>query len=134
MTIAAFLVTNKVYSPQYVLWLIPLAALARPRWRDFLLWQAAEVVYFFAVWWYIIAGDEASKGLPDRFYWLAILVHIGATVAYAVLVVRDVLQPEHDPVRASTGEDDPGGGVLDGAEDRVGPGAVAKSSGAHAAR
>ena len=61
LTIAAFFVTNKVYSPQYVLWLIPLAALARPRWRDFLIWQAAEVAYFFAVWWYIIAADEAAQ-------------------------------------------------------------------------
>ena len=26
-----FLLVNKVYSPQYVLWLVPLAAMARPR-------------------------------------------------------------------------------------------------------
>ena len=134
LTIAAFLVTNKVYSPQFVLWLIPLAVLARPRWRDFLAWQTAEAIYFFSVWWYIIAANDAAKGLPDRFYWMAIGVHIIATVVYGLLVVRDVLKPEHDPVRASTGEDDPGGGVLDGAPDRFGPGAVRSSSGAHAAR
>ncbi|NEE19225.1 hypothetical protein G3M58_73760, partial [Streptomyces sp. SID7499] len=34
LVVAAFILTNKVYSPQYVLWLIPLAVLARPRWRD----------------------------------------------------------------------------------------------------
>lgn len=33
LVVALFILTNKVYSPQYVLWLIPLAALARPRWR-----------------------------------------------------------------------------------------------------
>ena len=33
LVVAAFVITNKVYSPQYVLWLIPLAAMARPRWR-----------------------------------------------------------------------------------------------------
>lgn len=118
LTVAAFLLTNKVYSPQYVLWLIPLVALARPRWRDFLWWQGAEVIYFFAVWWFILAGSDPDKGLPERGYWLAIAVHVLATVALAAFVVRDVLQPECDPVRSSTGRDDPGGGVLDKAPDR----------------
>ncbi len=40
LIVAAFVITNKVYSPQYALWLIPLAAMARPRWRDFLIWQS----------------------------------------------------------------------------------------------
>ena len=44
----AFLLVNKVYSPQYVLWLLPLAVLARPRWRDLLIWQAGEIFYFVA--------------------------------------------------------------------------------------
>ena len=38
-------------------------------------------------------------------------------VILVVLVVRDVLRPEYDLVRAA-GDDDPAGGVLDGAEDR----------------
>ncbi len=63
LTVAAFLLTNKVYSPQYVLWLIPLAALARPRWRDFLIWQATEVVHFFGIWM-LLAGYP--PGTPNR--------------------------------------------------------------------
>lgn len=118
LTVAAFLLTNKVYSPQYVLWLIPLAVLARPRWRDFLWWQAAEVVYFLAVWWFILAGSDPDRGLPERGYWLAIGVHVVATAAFAAFVVRDVIQPECDPVRSSTGRDDPGGGVLEDTPDR----------------
>jgi hypothetical protein len=38
-------------------------------------------------------------------------------------VVRDILRPEHDPVRTDGHPDDlddPGGGVLDGAPDRPG--------------
>ena len=53
LVVVAFLLVNKVYSPQYVLWLLPLAALARPRWRDLLIWQACEIFYFFAIWMHI---------------------------------------------------------------------------------
>lgn len=117
LVMVAFVLTNKVYSPQYVLWLIPLAVLARPRWRDFLLWQSAEVVYFLAVWWYIHGYAEPDSALPDRGYWVAIGIHMLATAAYAAVVVRDVVRPSRDPVRAG-GLDDPAGGVFDGAPDR----------------
>lgn len=50
LTVAAFLVTNKVYSPQYVLWLLPLAVVAGVPLTVVIIWQAAEVVYWWAVW------------------------------------------------------------------------------------
>lgn len=121
LIIAAFLVTNKVYSPQFVLWLLPLAVLARPRWRDIIWWQVAEVVYFVSIWWYLVSFTEAKTGLPESVYAVAILVHIVATLALAALVVRDILIPRFDPVRSDgvpLHQDDPGGGVLDGAKDR----------------
>jgi uncharacterized membrane protein len=119
LVVAAFLVTNKVYSPQFVLWLIPLAALARPRWRDFVVWQGCEVVYFFSVWWFIQGQSDAKHALPGDWYALAILVHIAGTLYFAAFVVRDVLRPGDDPIRAEDPSiDDPGGGVLDGAPDR----------------
>jgi uncharacterized membrane protein len=117
--VVLFLLVNKVNSPQYVLWLIPLAALARPRWRDFLLWSAAQVVYFVAVWWYIIEITDPGKGLPSGGYYATIVLSLVSTTIYAGLVIRDILAPEHDPVRSSTGRDDPGGGVLDEAPDAV---------------
>ena len=54
LVLAAFLMTNKVWSPQYVVWLVPLAVLARPRLWPYLLWQLAEVAYFFGIWGYLI--------------------------------------------------------------------------------
>ncbi|WP_329196690.1 MULTISPECIES: glycosyltransferase family 87 protein [unclassified Streptomyces] len=118
LVVAAFILANKVYSPQYVLWLIPLAALARPRWRDFLIWQAGEVLYFLGIWFYLAyttSGDK-HQGLPVEGYQLAIALHLLATLYLCAVVVRDVLLPERDVVRRD-GSDDPSGGVLDGARD-----------------
>ncbi|WP_351230185.1 glycosyltransferase 87 family protein [Streptomyces sp. NPDC002133] len=118
LVVAAFILTNKVYSPQYVLWLIPLAALARPRWRDFLIWQACEVMYFLGIWMYLAyttSGDK-HQGLPPEGYQLAIALHLLGTLYLCALVVRDVLMPERDVVRQD-GSDDPSGGVLDRAPD-----------------
>ena len=122
LVVAAFCLTNKVYSPQYVLWLIPLAAMARPRWRDFLIWQTGEVVYFVAIWYFLQQYGNNNKGAARG------LVRRGdpgarrrARAWFAGMVVRDILRPEHDPVRSDgrpEHHDDPGGGVLDGAPDR----------------
>ncbi|MFI6344860.1 glycosyltransferase family 87 protein [Streptomyces sp. NPDC050560] len=119
LVVAAFILTNKVYSPQYVLWLVPLAALARPRWRDFLIWQVCEAGYFLGIWMYLAyttSGDK-HRGLPQDGYHIAIVIHLLGTLYLCAVVVRDILLPERDPVRRS-GDDDPSGGVLDGAEDR----------------
>ncbi|WP_330348954.1 glycosyltransferase family 87 protein [Streptomyces sp. NBC_00582] len=118
LVVAAFIVTNKVYSPQYVLWLVPLAVLARPKWRDFLIWQACEVAYFLGIWLYLAytTSGDAHKGLPTDGYHWAIGVHLLGTLYLCAVVVRDILMPERDVVRQH-GDDDPSGGVLDGAED-----------------
>ncbi|MEU8522578.1 glycosyltransferase 87 family protein [Streptomyces sp. NBC_01216] len=117
LVVAAFALSNKVYSPQYVLWLIPLAALARPRWRDFLVWQACEVLYFLGIWMYLAFTTSGNKqGLPTDGYHFVLVLHLLGTLYLCAVVVRDVLAPERDVVRQD-GSDDPSGGVLDGAED-----------------
>jgi len=111
-------VTNKVYSPQFVLWLIPLAVLARPRWRDFLIWQSCEVLYFFAAWWFLQSLAHPDRALPAEWYATAVFVHILGTLYFAAMVVRDIVRPQHDPVRNDGIDvDDPAGGVLDHATD-----------------
>jgi uncharacterized membrane protein len=119
LVVAAFVLTNKVYSPQFVLWLVPLAVLARPRWRDFMWWQVAEAVYFVAIWWHLVGLAGGKSSLSDQWYAGAIAVHVLATALFAAAVVRDILWPGHDPVRSDgdpADADDPGGGVLDGSE------------------
>ncbi|MGD9954543.1 MAG: glycosyltransferase family 87 protein [Candidatus Nanopelagicales bacterium] len=139
LVVAAFCITNKVYSPQYVLWLIPLAVMARPRWRDVLIWQIGEVLYFLAIWYFLLGyGTDNNKSLPEGWYVAAIIAHIGFTLWFAGMVVRDILRPEHDPIRTDgrpEHEDDPGGGVLDGADDWLAPRRYADPEpvGAHAA-
>ncbi|MCB5909423.1 glycosyltransferase family 87 protein [Streptomyces pinistramenti] len=118
LVVALFILTNKVYSPQYVLWLIPLAVLARPRWRDFLIWQGCEVMYYLGIWMYLAytgSGDK-HQGLPLEGYQLAIVLHLLGTLYLCAVVLRDILMPERDVVRRD-GDDDPSGGVLDHAPD-----------------
>ena len=115
LVVAAFALTNKVYSPQYVLWVLPLAVLARPRWRDLLIWQAAEAAYFVGIWWYLVGYGTQDKGLHQGWYVAATAAHWVATAWLMGLVVRDALWPDHDPVRTdgfAEDRDDPGGGVL----------------------
>ncbi|MEZ5111993.1 MAG: hypothetical protein R2693_00505 [Nocardioidaceae bacterium] len=66
LIVASFLLINKVYSPQYVLWLLPLAVLARRNWRDLLIWQAGEVFYFAMVWFISAVGSPPRVGRAHR--------------------------------------------------------------------
>ena len=119
LALAAFMITNKVWSPQYVLWLVPFAVLARPRWGALVAWQIAEVWYFFAIWLYLlgIQPEHVNEGIGDGAYFLAIWARAITIVILMALVVRDILRPEHDIVRLP-GIDDQAGGVFDQAEDR----------------
>ena len=100
LVMVGFLLVNKVYSPQYVLWLLPLAVLARPRWRDLLVWQAGEAFYFVMVWMYLGGfSAPATEGADDRLYQVAIIVRILAQLYLVAVVMRDMMRPEHDPAR-----------------------------------
>lgn len=107
LIVLAFLIVNKVYSPQYVLWLLPLAVMARPRWRDLLIWQAGEAVYFAAVWLYLGGwlGDAGDDGATA--YSVAILTRIAAQLYFAVRVIGDIRSVDDDPVDVGRGEPAP---------------------------
>ena len=124
LVLAVFLLSNKVWSPQYVIWLVSLVVLCRPRFWAYAVWQLAEVSYFFAIWAYLITistangplSPESVGGISPGVYFAALLARFASVVILAALVVRDILRPEADLVRAA-GDDDPAGGCLDNAPD-----------------
>ena len=115
LVVAAFLLTNKVWSPQYSLWLLPLVVLALPRWRPVLAWQFSEAV----VWLLLMLSfaGVSNKGLSIYPFVAAAIVRDILLVALVVRVVREILRPAGDLVRMA-GDDDPSGGVFEGADDR----------------
>ncbi|RZU63134.1 glycosyltransferase family 87 protein [Zhihengliuella halotolerans] len=119
LIVASFVLFNKVYSPQFVIWLIPLVALAWPRWRDFLVWQLVEVLHFFAIWAFLYqmtADLDAQHALAPAAYVLAVFAHMGMVLYLMGRVVHSMWDPHADPVRR-VGQDDPTGGAFAGAGD-----------------
>jgi len=120
LLVAGFIMFNKVDSPQYALWLVPLAVLARPRWAEILIWQVSEVVLGAANLYQLIALDHSDQGLPMGTYLIFIVIRDVILVGLMALVVRDVWDPRHDIVRCD-GIDDPAGGVLVDHERQLAP-------------
>jgi uncharacterized membrane protein len=86
--VAGFLIVNKVYSPQYVLWLLPLAVIARPRLLDQVIWQASEFVYFAFCWWYLGGFLTPGDGDVQPFYWFGILIRVAGELWLVSRIVR----------------------------------------------
>lgn len=116
LVVALFLLTSKVWSQQFVLWLIPLAVMARPRWGAFLVWQAAELLYFFGFYAHLLNLDGVYVMPETAYVYAAWLRWIGLAILVG-FVFRDIRRPELDVVRASYGGDDPDGGDFRGAPD-----------------
>jgi uncharacterized membrane protein len=85
------LTVTKVYSPQYVLWLTPLVILAIRDKRDlswFWFWQAAEVIYHFAIWQHLALLTGAHFGLAVKGYAALAIFRAFAALALAVALAR----------------------------------------------
>ncbi|HIW46905.1 MAG TPA: DUF2029 domain-containing protein [Candidatus Yaniella excrementigallinarum] len=128
LIVAAFILVNKVYSPQFVLWLIPLLVLALPNWRDFLIFSAAELLHFWAIWGFLsgqTSGYETQHLMDEKIYLASVALHVTVLIYLIIRVIVDMYDPIHDPVRTALQEqhhsqlpvDDPLGAEFDGADD-----------------
>jgi uncharacterized membrane protein len=115
LVVAAFLLTNKVWSPQFSLWLVPLAVLALPHRRILLAWMTIDAL----VWvprMYFLYGNP-NRSLPEQWFTTAVLLRDIAVVVLCALVVRQIYRPDEDLVRWQGRLDDPAGGPFDRAPD-----------------
>ena len=98
IVVAIFTISSKVYSPQYVLWLTPLAILAMRDKKDrpaFWIWQGAELIYHLAIWEYLASYSGSHFGLPAKAYAAATLIRIGATIFFAARVSTRSAHPQN---------------------------------------
>jgi len=91
IVLATVMCASKVYSPQYVLWLAPLAVIALTDKRDlhaFWIWQGGELIYHLAIWQHLATVTGAKFGLPLYGYALATLLRIATTIYLIATLVR----------------------------------------------
>ncbi|KUI24893.1 glycosyltransferase family 87 protein [Mycobacterium sp. GA-2829] len=115
LVVAAFLLTNKVWSPQFSLWLVPLAVLALPHRRILLAWMTVDALVWVPRMLYLYG--EANRGLPEQWFTATVLLRDIAVITLCALVIRQIYRPAQDLVRWGGRVDDPAGGVFDGAPD-----------------
>ncbi|MGH3623760.1 MAG: glycosyltransferase family 87 protein, partial [Sciscionella sp.] len=123
LLVAVFLLTNKVWSPQYSLWLVPLAVLAVPRTKLLLGWMTIEAVLWAPRMFYYLeqanlAAHMPDRGLPQGWFLSMVVLRDLTVVGLCVVVLREIYTPARDLVRV-VGDDDPQGGVLDEAADAL---------------
>jgi uncharacterized membrane protein len=95
LVVASVMLASKVYSPQYVLWLTPLAVIALTNRKDlhaFWLWQATEVMYHLAIWQHIATVTGAHFGLAATPFAILTLVRIAGTMYLMAVLARRALQ------------------------------------------
>ena len=93
--LASVMLASKVYSPQYVLWLTPLAVIALTNKKDlhaFWVWQATELIYHIAIWQHIAQVTDAKFGLGPTPYAVLTLLRIAGTIYLMAILARRALQ------------------------------------------
>jgi uncharacterized membrane protein len=90
--LVCYLLTGKVFSPQWTLWLLPWFALVLPDWRLFAAFEAANAAVFVTrfLWFARLSG---VGGLPFEAFEIALIVRAVVLVACVVAWLR-TLAPE----------------------------------------
>lgn len=84
LIVAIFVTASKVYSPQYILWLTPLAVLTISNKKlisPFWIWQITEMIYHLAIWQHLAVVAGAKFGISDHAYAVGVIIRI-AGLAY----------------------------------------------------
>ena len=106
LTVAAFVTISKVYSPQYILWLTPLAVLAMTKdeeRRSFWVWQGTEALYHFAIWQYLASYTGAKFGISETFYAIIILIRIAGLAYFSSTLIQTALAARSTSTRNAQG-------------------------------
>ncbi|ACR18782.1 putative membrane protein [Corynebacterium kroppenstedtii DSM 44385] len=106
LIVAAFVLTSKVWSPQYSLWLVPLVALSLPRWRLVFAWMWVEAIYWFVRMWWFTGAD--NKGAPDWLFNSFVIARDALVVAILVLVIQQMRGTRPDAPRTMLQAEVPG--------------------------
>lgn len=86
--LAWFLLTNKVYSPQFDLWLYPMLVMTAPRLRAVGLFVAADIAAYFAEFWWFAGMEGAWPAATPTHIALAAAVRAAAMLWIIVDSIR----------------------------------------------
>lgn len=89
VVLAAALVVAPSAPPEQALLVLPLAAVAVPRWRDLLVWQGLTLLSSVITGWYVGQALVPTVADDARAYWVAILLRVVGLVWLVVAVLRD---------------------------------------------
>ena len=111
LLMAAALVVAPSAPPESALLVLPLAAVAVPRWRDLLVWQGLHLVGSVITGWYVGQALVPTVSDDARAYWLAVVLRVAGLLWLVVAVLR-AASVDDDAVEVGRGEADPDLDVL----------------------
>jgi hypothetical protein len=98
LAVAIMLVGNLVYSPQYVLWALPLLVLVRPKALDLGVFCVTETIYFAVIWLYLRSNDlTLGLGSTPWVYVGAIFLRVAGSLFLMSRVAADMARGRIEP-------------------------------------
>lgn len=92
--LGTFLLFNKVYSPQYWLWLTPVIALTIQSRTQWIIWNVSQTIYFVGIWRYLLNLQEpnASGAINQQIYSFTLLIHWLTTFWIIIFVSQKAIK------------------------------------------
>ncbi|PLA14325.1 glycosyltransferase family 87 protein [Corynebacterium riegelii] len=105
LIVGFFLLFNKVWSPQYSIWLIVPAVLALPHWKLLLTWMTVDMMVWPVLMWHMLGTD--NLGLPGEVLDIVIICRDALIITIMVLVVQQLFGRRPDLVAQAHNGHDP---------------------------